>query len=55
MTDTVIRSALQAERSSLEALRWRASLANSGDRDSLVANPDACSGPFRRRRSGDAG
>jgi GNAT superfamily N-acetyltransferase len=41
MSDIVIRLALQAERSSLEALQWRASLANSGDRDSLLANPDA--------------
>lgn len=36
-----IRPALPGERSSLEALQWRASLANSGDRDSLLANPDA--------------
>jgi GNAT superfamily N-acetyltransferase len=41
MSDIVIRLALQAEQSSLEALQWRASLANSGDRDSLLANPDA--------------
>jgi GNAT superfamily N-acetyltransferase len=41
MSDIVIRLALQAERSSLEALQWRASLANAGDRDSLLANPDA--------------
>jgi hypothetical protein len=41
MRDIVIRPALQAERSSLEALQWRASLANSGDRDALLANPDA--------------
>jgi len=41
MSDIVIRPALQAERSSLEALQWRASLANSGDCDALLANPDA--------------
>jgi GNAT superfamily N-acetyltransferase len=41
MSDIVIRPALQTERSSLEALQWRASLANAGDRDSLLANPDA--------------
>jgi GNAT superfamily N-acetyltransferase len=41
MSDILIRPALQTERSSLEALQWRASLANSGDRDSLLANPDA--------------
>ena len=45
MPTIVIRPALQAERSSLEALQWRASLANSGDRDSLLANPDAIALP----------
>jgi len=41
MSDIVIRPALLSERASLEALQWRASLANPGDRDSLLANPDA--------------
>jgi GNAT superfamily N-acetyltransferase len=41
MSDVVIRPAHQAERVLLEALQWRASLANPGDRDSLLANPDA--------------
>ena len=41
MSDIVIRPALATERSSLEALQWRASLANAGDRDALLANPDA--------------
>ena len=41
MSAVVIRLALHAERSSLEALQWRASLANAGDRDALLANPDA--------------
>jgi GNAT superfamily N-acetyltransferase len=41
MSDVVIRPARQAERELLEALQWRASLANPGDRDSLLANPDA--------------
>jgi GNAT superfamily N-acetyltransferase len=45
MSDTVIRLALQGERSSLEALQWRASLANTGDRDALLANPDAIALP----------
>src|SRR6476660_4305675 len=45
MSDIVIRPALQTERSSLEALQWRASLANPGDRDSLLANPDAIALP----------
>src|SRR6478609_9577927 len=41
MSDIVIRPARQDERALLEALQWRASLANPGDRDSLLANPDA--------------
>ena len=41
MSGIVIRPALLDERSSLEALQWRASLANPGDRDLLLANPDA--------------
>jgi GNAT superfamily N-acetyltransferase len=45
MPNIVIRPAQQGERSSLEALQWRASLANPGDRDSLLANPDAIALP----------
>ena len=41
MSDVVIRTARHAEREFLEALQWRASLANPGDRDALLANPDA--------------
>jgi N-acetylglutamate synthase-like GNAT family acetyltransferase len=41
MPDAVIRPALETERSSLESLQWRASLANTGDRDALLSNPDA--------------
>jgi len=45
MSAIVIRSATQADRVSLEALQWRASLANAGDRDALLANPDAIALP----------
>lgn len=45
ISDVVIRVALCADQSNLEALQWRASLANPGDRDSLLANPDAISVP----------
>jgi GNAT superfamily N-acetyltransferase len=48
----VIRLALQAERSSLEALQWRASLANSNDRDALLANPDAIAVPVDQIANG---
>ena len=45
MPDILIRPALATERASLEALQWRASLANPGDRDALLANPDAIALP----------
>jgi len=48
----VIRPALHAERASLEALQWRASLANSGDRDALLANPDAIALPIEQIAAG---
>lgn len=48
----LIRPALQAERSSLEALQWRASLANPGDRESLLANPDAIELPIEQIADG---
>ncbi len=41
MMALVIRDATLDERSTLEALQWRASLANSGDRQALLANADA--------------
>jgi GNAT superfamily N-acetyltransferase len=53
MPEVVIRAALPAERSSLEALQWRASLANPGDRDSLLANPDAIVLPSEQIADGD--
>ena len=36
-----IRPAIPAERKALEALQWRASLGNEGDRDALLRHPDA--------------
>lgn len=36
-----IRLALPSEQRALEALQMRASLSNPGDRDALLANPDA--------------
>lgn len=36
-----IRTAFPAEQKALEALQWRASLNNPGDRAALLANPDA--------------
>lgn len=37
----MIRPATPAERKTLEALQWRASLGNEGDRDALLRHPDA--------------
>ena len=49
----MIRLALATERSGLEALQWRASLANPGDRDALLANPDAIVLPDEQIANGD--
>ena len=47
MTNTLaIRVAEQIEQGTLESLQWRASLANPGDRDALLANPDAIELPL---------
>jgi GNAT superfamily N-acetyltransferase len=50
--NVMIRPALAGERSSLEALQWRASLANSGDREALLANPDAIALPIEQIATG---
>jgi len=41
MSNVIVRTALVNEREQLEALQWRASLNNPGDREALLANPDA--------------
>jgi len=49
MPDTVlIRSAMVSEQKTLEALQRRASLNNAGDRDALLANPDAVDLPLEQ-------
>jgi len=52
MSNVEIRPAQGAERSFLEALQWRASLANAGDRDSLLENPDAIAVPVEQITDG---
>ena len=53
MTDTLtIRIAEAAEQEALEALQWRASLHNAGDRDALLANPDAIELPLDQITAG---
>jgi len=47
-----IRFAVASERDELEALQLRSSLSNSGDRDALLANPDAIVLPIEQIASG---
>ena len=47
-----IRRAEVSEKDVLEALQWRASLANPGDRDILLAHPDAIDLPLDQLEHG---
>jgi GNAT superfamily N-acetyltransferase len=49
---TVCRLATGAEQKALEALQWRASLNNPGDRAALLANPDAIELPLAQIDNG---
>ena len=46
MNGVLIRPAVLSEQKTLEALQLRASLSNPGDRDALLANPDAIELPL---------
>lgn len=48
----IIRRAIAAERKTLEALQWRASLGNEGDRDALLRHPDAIDMPLEQIAAG---
>lgn len=48
-----VRAALPEEREDLEALQWRASLANEHDRPDLEAHPDAIHLPAEQIERGD--
>jgi GNAT superfamily N-acetyltransferase len=48
----IIRPAIPAERRALEALQWRASLGNEGDRDALLRHPDAIDLPLEQIAAG---
>lgn len=50
--NVIIRSALLCEQKQLEALQLRASLSNLGDRDALLANPDAIELPTEQIADG---
>jgi GNAT superfamily N-acetyltransferase len=47
-----IRPAILSERRLLEALQWRASLGNEGDRDALLRHPDAIDLPAEQIKAG---
>ncbi|HET8827190.1 MAG TPA: GNAT family N-acetyltransferase [Terriglobales bacterium] len=51
-TNLSIRTATTAEREALEALQLRASLTNEGDREALLANPDAITIPLEQIAAG---
>lgn len=48
----IVRPAVASEQKQLEALQWRASLNNPGDRDALLAHPDAIELPLEQIRNG---
>jgi GNAT superfamily N-acetyltransferase len=50
--EVMVRQAVASEQKQLEALQWRASLNNPGDRDALLANPDAIELPLEQIKNG---
>jgi GNAT superfamily N-acetyltransferase len=52
MQQILIRAAVPSEKEELEALQLRASLTNPGDRDALLANPDAIEVPTEQLAGG---
>jgi N-acetylglutamate synthase-like GNAT family acetyltransferase len=48
MQRLTIRTALVSDQKILEAIQWRASLNNPGDREALLANPDAIELPLQQ-------
>lgn len=52
MPHVTIRPAVPSEQKALEALQWRASLNNPGDREALLAHPDAIELPLQQIHDG---
>ena len=52
MQEILIRAAVPSEKEELEALQLRASLTNPGDRDAMLANPDAIEVPAEQLGGG---
>src|SRR6476620_2527213 len=48
-----MRTAVAADQKALEALQWRASLNNPGDREALLANPEAIELPIQQIEGGN--
>ena len=48
MHSITVRVAVPADQKALEAVQWRASLNNPGDRDALLANSDAIEVPLQQ-------
>jgi GNAT superfamily N-acetyltransferase len=48
----IIRRAIATEHKTLEALQWRASMGNEGDRDALLRHPDAIDLPLEQIGAG---
>ena len=53
MEAVTIRNAVAQEKAALEELQRRASLANEGDREALLAHPDAIDLPMEQIAAGD--
>ncbi len=53
MEAIIIRNAILSEKATLEVLQRRASLANEGDREAILAHPDAIDLPIAQIASGD--
>jgi N-acetylglutamate synthase-like GNAT family acetyltransferase len=52
VSDFLIRRAVTSEQKELESLQWRASLTNAGDRNALLAHPDAIELPIDQIAAG---
>src|SRR5690242_16491687 len=52
MQQVIVRPAIASEQQLLEALQWRASLNNPGDREVLLMNPDAIELPLAQISAG---
>jgi N-acetylglutamate synthase-like GNAT family acetyltransferase len=53
MHQVTMRTAVAVDQKALEALQWRASLNNPGDREVLLANPEAIELPLQQIESGN--